>query len=92
MKFESVTGQLFAELIAVGAPPVAPAKTLFLLSAFALFVQHSKHADVILVFVVLRVELFRCEALDQVASETCHLADDLRIPFTIAGAAFGQAS
>lgn len=59
--------------------------------AFALFVQHAKHADVILVFGVLRVELFRCEELDQVASEACQLADDLQIPVTIEGAAFGQA-
>ena len=37
--------------------------------SFALFVQHTKHADVILVFVVLRVELFRCEALDEPDAE-----------------------
>ena len=33
--------------------------------AFALFVQHAEHANAILVFVILRLELFRCEALDQ---------------------------
>ena len=37
--------------------------------AFALFLQHTKHADVILVFLVLRVELFRCEALDEPDAE-----------------------
>ena len=36
---------------------------------FALFVQHAEHADMVLVFVVLRVELFRCEALDEPDAE-----------------------
>ena len=36
---------------------------------FALFIDHAEHADAVLVFVILRLELFRRKALDQTDAE-----------------------
>jgi len=46
---------------------------------FALLVKHPEHTDAILIFVILRVKLLRCEPVDQTNAELQLLVGDLHV-------------